>query len=673
MGPEIADLVDFQPGDTSKPPAKPQPRSSQLARPLTTIPYMPQLDGFRALAVTCVFMYHGGVAGATGGFLGVDAFFVLSGYLITRLLVSEWEASGSIALVAFWLRRARRLLPALLLMLFAVAIYTDLFASPQILHQIRTGGLATLGYVANWNAILSTQGYFGQATLPSPLLHTWSLAIEEQFYWVWPLVLIVLLRWRKSIRPVLAVALIGAVASAVEMALLFDPGFDTSRLYYGTDTRAQTILVGAALALLLEMRARAPAPWVVRALGVLGGLAAVGFAWMVVAVNSNTEWMYRGGFLLFACLAALLIWSVVESPDSPIARILSLAPLRYIGMISYGLYLWHWPVDVLLDHGDTGLLGWHLLLIRLTVTLSIAIASFHLVEQPIRKGGLRNWRPSVLTPAAVAIVAVAILVGTVIPAQTIAASTLEVPSSAIRNHRSVSVLIVGDSTAYLLGQDWMSTVAPKYYGVHLVSRGILGCGLAVTGLVREKSVVLSDTIGGYLPTKCADWPQFWAAYVAQYNPDVVVLLDGSLETQDHYLNGHWTHLGNSDFDALETSDLQRAVAVLSSRGAKVLLFTSPYFDQGEQLNGTPWPEDDPARVNRFNSLISQVADSHPGTARVVDFGKTLSPGGHYTDSIDGILVRDEYGVHETAAGADLVIPKVFPELVTLGLSRPTAP
>jgi len=241
-----------------------------------SIPYQPGLDGLRAVAVGAVLLFHGGVTWMRGGFLGVDIFFVLSGYLITTLLLVEWGRTRHIRLLAFWARRARRLLPALALLLVGVVLFGLLVAAPETLDRLRDDALSSIGYVANWRFIASGQSYFDQFVEASPLRHSWSLAIEEQFYLLWPLVLLVLLRWRPRLSSLARLFAAGAIASALLMAVLVDPEGDPSRVYYGTDTRAQALLVGATLAaIMLRLRTRrdgpgASAPWV-RA-GVLGAV-----------------------------------------------------------------------------------------------------------------------------------------------------------------------------------------------------------------------------------------------------------------------------------------------------------------------------------------------------------------------------------------------------------------
>ena len=221
--------------------------------------HLPGLDGVRALAIGGVFAYHLGFGWASGGYLGVDLFFVLSGFLISSLLVEEWLEKSTIGLAAFWGRRARRLLPGLLLMLAVLGVFLLAFGPGPLvdLHEVRDDALATVLYVANWHQLFAHQSYFDQYAAPSPLQHTWSLGIEEQFYVVWPLVMLGLLslgrgRWRAV---GLAVAGAGAAASAGWMAFLAAHGASVNRLYYGSDTRAFDLLIGALLAFAVAGRA----------------------------------------------------------------------------------------------------------------------------------------------------------------------------------------------------------------------------------------------------------------------------------------------------------------------------------------------------------------------------------------------------------------------------------
>ena len=370
---------------TAVPPAGPDIElpSRQAARTAPSLGYQPALDGLRALAVIGVLLYHADVSWAPGGFLGVDAFFVLSGFLITSLLVDEWRKHGRIDLRAFWARRARRLLPALVLVIVAVGAYALFVARPDELDRIRGDAFGSLLYVANWRQLFESS-YFAQLATPSPLRHTWSLGIEEQWYLVWPLALLLALRFTGARRwLVIVVTSALAIGSAVLMALLFD-AHDPSRVYYGTDTRAQALLVGAVLALLVMRPRRRPRQSRATAgmvgLEVVGIIAVVYLGWLWTHVADTSTWMYSGGFLVEAVAVAALIVAATR-PYSPIlGPLLSIAPLRAIGRISYGVYLWHWPVYVYLTPARTGLDDGALLFVRLAATFGLAVLSYRLIE-----------------------------------------------------------------------------------------------------------------------------------------------------------------------------------------------------------------------------------------------------------------------------------------------------
>ncbi len=403
--------ADGPDGDRGTPahhaPAPPEPDLRRI----------PALDGVRALGIALVLVFHGGFSWAGGGFFGVDVFFVLSGFLITGLLVSEFGQNGGIGLVRFWGHRVRRLVPALLAVLCGIALYAWLLAPADTLGQLRGDAVATLVYLNNWHQAWGTQGYFAALNTPRPLLHTWSLSIEEQFYVVWPLVVLGLLRWGRSLRLLLTVTVLGALASAVAMVVVYGDGSGQSRAYYGTDTRAQALLIGAALAIVVahplpRRRAeRTPATSLLRpialsrtaraALVAVGGVALAAIVACSVATDAATAWIYRGGFTLVALATAGLIASVALVPTSPWARALSLRPVRYLGAISYGLYLWHWPVFVALDHDRTGLTGLPLFALRAGVSIGVAALSLRFLEMPVRRGLARGWRAWAVAPFAV--------------------------------------------------------------------------------------------------------------------------------------------------------------------------------------------------------------------------------------------------------------------------------
>ena len=285
------------------------------------LPHVPALDGLRGVAVVGVLAFH--LGHLRGGYLGVDLFFVLSGFLITSLLLVEREGTGRIDLGAFWARRARRLLPALFLLLAAVAAYAATNPVDVVMSGLRADALATLAYIANWHAIVADKGYWDLFASPSLLEHTWSLAIEEQLYVVWPLVVFGALRFGR--RAVLGTALVLAAASALAMVVLHGAGDDTSRVYFGTDTRAAAVLVGAALAAWRGSRFRgAPAVGAVAA-------ALLGVAWCTVPGTAG--WLYEGGFLVCSIAGAVVLAGALQ--PGPLATVLSARPLRHLGVISY--------------------------------------------------------------------------------------------------------------------------------------------------------------------------------------------------------------------------------------------------------------------------------------------------------------------------------------------------
>ncbi|MGI9645361.1 MAG: acyltransferase family protein [Ilumatobacteraceae bacterium] len=379
-----------------------------------TLDYQPSLDGLRGLAVAGVVAFHLGYL--TGGFLGVDLFFTLSGYLITRLLLLEHESTGRISRAAFWTRRAWRLLPALYLLLAAVAVYAALFARPEELAGIRGQGISSLLYVTNWWLIGNGDGYWELYAAPSPLEHMWSLAIEEQFSIVWPLIVIALLAARRSIARLLAVTLALAAASTVILGVL--AGGDVSRAYFGSFSRSSSILIGAALAIVVHRGDR----WAVdlarsKVAPVLGVGAAALLAWSWVTIDGASDLgFYRGGFLVHAIAVAVIIGLLTLRPAGPGARALGFGPFRALGMVSYGLYLWHWPVIVIVDADRTGLSGTTLLATRLSIAMALTLASYFLLERPARHLLAKRTTPLMVFPAVAVLLAVALLVSTVPPA-----------------------------------------------------------------------------------------------------------------------------------------------------------------------------------------------------------------------------------------------------------------
>jgi peptidoglycan/LPS O-acetylase OafA/YrhL len=499
--------------------------------------HLPALDGLRALAVAGVFAYHLGWGGATGGYLGVDLFFVLSGFLITTLLLEERALTGRVRLGAFWARRARRLLPALFLLVAVIALYVVLdgrfggtgAAASVNLSGLRGDALATLFYVANWHAIFSHQSYFAQFAASSPLKHTWSLAIEEQFYLVWPLVLLVLLKvsrgaWR---RVGLIVAVAGALGSAALMSALYHSAADANRVYYGTDTHLFDMFGGIALAMLVAARPQ-PGPRARRLLHLAAPICAValGVCWVRAGTGSGLvpSWMYRGGFLLCAALAAVVIADVRQVQHGPLGQVLSVRPLRYIGRISYGLYLWHFPVIVYLTPERLGISGIALNALRVGVTLLFASLSYRFVENPIRRARPVGWRRFALAPLAMAATAAAVVIGTV-PA--VAAPIHLAPATAPGLISGVPMPGSGGYSAEKPIVLPKGTVVDRAHPLRVTLMGdsvLYGAapGIAASlGATGEVSVT-NDAVPGFGLSIDHVWPQTIEQFISRSHPQLIV-------------------------------------------------------------------------------------------------------------------------------------------------------
>jgi peptidoglycan/LPS O-acetylase OafA/YrhL len=425
------------------------------------------LDGLRALAVIAVLGFHFSPDTLPGGFLGVDVFFVISGYLITRLLTEEFLTNGRINVRNFYRRRARRLLPALGLVLVTVTVGALVWRDQ--LSTVRGGVLATAVFGGNWWLVFDHQSYFVAAGRPSMLQHLWSLGIEEQFYLLWPLVAAASLaagrrvatsrNWpvRRGVLRLCVIAVVLSVASTVVMWILADVhnvpfGSDGSALYFGTGTHCMGLLLGAALGAwsaasppaLREAPAVRQAPAVERAIDAVGATAMCLLVLFVALLQDYSHTLYRGDFFVVSALVTVVI-AVATRPASLIGRALDLPLLRWIGVRSYSLYLWHWPVTVVTRPGiDTTMPVWLDQLVRVTVTVFLADLTYRYIETPVRRHGTRavrlaairrvrdGWRRmpprlAVATPLALGVLAlvavVVIIVGPAAPTPSAAIGT----------------------------------------------------------------------------------------------------------------------------------------------------------------------------------------------------------------------------------------------------------
>lgn len=362
-----------------------------MSQSLKSKRHMNGLDGLRAIAVLAVIGYHLNLDFIPGGLLGVGIFFVLSGYLITDILLTQWQEHGRISLGDFWVRRVRRLLPGMITMTAAVMIWL-LCTDPARLASLRGDIVSGVLYISNWWYIFHNVSYFESFGPPSPFGHFWSLAVEEQFYIVWPLLLVAAIVLFKRKGWLVVFIVVAAELSAGAMAIMYNPDLDPSRVYYGTDARAFALLAGAALAVVWPSRKLSSSLARVNRL-VLDVLGLVALAWLIYMMLNSSEYdpsLYRGGMVLQAIATTLLV-AVLAHPSSFLARLIGAKPLRWIGERSYGLYLWHYPVIILTSPTvDTG--GAHpvRMLIQVAATVALASLSLKYIENPIRHNGFRD-------------------------------------------------------------------------------------------------------------------------------------------------------------------------------------------------------------------------------------------------------------------------------------------
>ena len=684
--------------------------------------HMPALDGLRALAVVAVIVYHGDVGALTGGFVGVDLFFVLSGFLITSLLLAEHRRTGGVDLRRFWSRRFRRLLPALLVFLAAVGIWALVAADPTTLDDIRRASLAGLGYVANWWFIAAGTTYGASFSAPSPVLHLWSLSVEEQYYVVWPLLVAAVFglaarRARSARRTFLVLAVGAAALSTAWMVLLSVRGASPDRLYFGTDTRAATILVGVVLALVLEpvVAARrhrqpghagpdagaAPAevtPSFRRARQLAAVLGLAGAAVLVVVAltaHEHDPWLFRGGLTLVAIAAAAVIGAAVLHPAAD--RWLGVAPLRWAGTRSYGLYLWHWGVLVALAVALPELTGWWRLAVAVPLTALIAETSYRLVEHPIRSGRVRLPRPRVLVPAAFASVACVLLVGTIgavdppeylrtrspddvamveppsttattVPAPTPAAPTPTAPAASAAPAPASTpttgappttvapilhptrVALVGDSVAASLSPALARAFAAR--GVAYANAAFPGCGVLVGDPADAQGRPLSIT------SACsAGIPGNQRTVVARTRPDLVVVLS-TWEDGERVVDGTWYPYGTPEADAQLLRLYGEMLDRVTARGARVALVTVP--DPVDSARG-PAAAEQVRRGRHLNDLLARIAASDPIRVSLVRLDDIVCPTDPCPRSVDGVELRAKDGAHfDDPAAAALVASRLVP-------------
>lgn len=637
------------------------------------LPHLPGLDGLRGLAVAGVVLFHLDLGFMVGGYLGVSTFFTLSGFLITSLLLGERRHSGTVDFRAFWGRRFRRLMPASVVTLFAVAtVYAWIFAVPSQLDDLRAQVWAALAQVANWQLILSGSSYGDLFSAPSPLVHFWSLAIEEQFYLLFPVVLMGLWWAARGSRAVLGTFLVVLIAASAAEPLIFD--MDNDRVYFGTDTRAAELLLGALLALVLTsrpVRRRLASPSPVRTALLIGAVAAAALQiYWWITLQQTSDFLYSGGLTVYALLTCLIVTAACL-PGTVFSAWLSGPVLGYLGARSYGIYLIHWPVILAVRQTWTSAPRWLTAVVAVSVALLLAEASYRWVEEPIRRR--RSIISTYFIRSALGAAVVVALVALTIPSSsdrgvqeldfdaaaeqqeallraqrsttTEAPTPTEAPSPGGAPATTVppeppvpSLATFGDSTALLTGLGMLQYAAETGLIVGQAGDSALGCGVSRFELRRvDQEFGITD--------ECRNWPDRWREAIEEDQPNVVQLITASWEITDAMLPGadSFSAIGDPSVDAFIKSEIELAVEVLHSRGALVLLVLWPEFGDAARESGTPGAlaKADPARMERLHQIMREIAEENPEYVRVLDLATMLQ------DRIEDRELRPD-GVHIAA-------------------------
>ncbi len=603
------------------------------------------LDGLRGLAVIGVLFFHDGRL--SGGFLGVDLFFALSGFLITGLLIDEVRRTGTVNVLRFWERRFRRLLPAVLALLVAVVPMMYLWGSPPQLSSAKHAVIPALLYVANWHEIFQGADYWALFTDPSPLTHLWSLAVEQQFYVVWPALFLLVSRVRRWLFTMTAACVAIIITSGALMWVLYDPA-NPNRAYEGTDTRASSILLGALLALI-------GLPAIIERLGRGDGsrfhprrvalelfqwtiVAAIAWSWFTVD-GATSSGLAHGGFLLHSAGGALLAATLATSWPTTLQRVLTIAPLRGAGAVSYGWYLWHWPIYILLTSEHTGWHGWALTGARWSASLAAAVASYYLIESPIRR---RQWMATNRMALAGLAVAVVAIIGTVVLAPTLTTKvasfdprTIGLPTTTAAPI-ATSTTIPGDTTV-----PGNTTVAPTSTLPRRSIHSVMWEGDSVAFdsapgvLAAFQAAGLTASYHGFVgtgitPRKGVDTHAIFIQPVLDEHPDVVML----------QFSG-W----DSDFPEAEQQ-------------AAFTTYTDAILGSGAALVFVTMPPGDPAKVTTdYAYMLGLAQDLHrtrPNDVFVLDANQQLWGTFAYDITGDGVPDRKKDGVHVCPQGSALL-------------------
>ena len=617
-----------------------------------SLPYRPAIDGLRAFAVLSVITYHVLPTVLPGGWFGVDVFFVISGFLITALLLAEYRRRrGRIHLLGFWMARARRLLPALFLVLAAVLLAATFLTLPGRTGNVSGDVLATLGYVANWRFVLGDEAYFGQVASPSPVRHAWSLAVEEQFYIVYPLLLVGLLALIRRRTTLVGVLVLLSAGSALLMALLHEPGLDPSRVYYGTDTRAHQLLVGAAVAAFFSGGPGAVDREGVRAIDAWCRLLALPSLLVVLSAfwwaGRAQSALFEGGAVPLSVLISIVLVAAT-SPDASIAqRVLAWEPLRRIGVVSYGLYLWHWPIVIFLNDEVLSVPTAARVTRQVTLTFLLSWLSYRFVERPVRREGIRALIPRL--PRTSSTLAWAMVPALVVGALTMPAAartvapTLDgsgevtVPEADYRpGNEMTSVTFIGNSVPRSLITRFRASSHPD---LRLDDATNIGCD----PLDAPKYV---DGVAQPEGDGCPEWRDGWDEEVAEEQPDVVLFFVAQSMVTDRTVNGRVVEFGSDAWVDLVEDGLDRAEeASGESEFALINLacHSMPTFgnEEIERVNDIEY-------VRTLNETVADWAERED--VPVLDQYSLLCPDNAYRSTINGVPLYED-SIHFTSRSA----------------------
>ncbi len=618
--------------------------------------YQPALDGVRAIAVMAVLGFHLGLEWLSGGYLGVSVFFTLSGFLITSLLLREHVGTGRVDLPGFYQRRARRLIPAGLLVLGLVCIagLADLF---ELRSTFRREVLASMFQMLNWVQLIDNQSYADLFTSPSPVTHYWSLGVEEQFYVAWPFVLVMLLRWlqRRAVTERLLMSLVALWVLSALAAPLTARWWSNDAAYYATWARASEVMSGAVLAAVLARRR--PATW----WAFLAPLALAIMAVAVVLTPAGHGWAFSGGLPLFGLVSALLI-AGLQTPGL-YQWVLSARPLVWIGRLSYGIYLFHWPVFVILDEQRTGLDGMSLASLRLAVTMAFAVASYHLLEHPIRTGrALPSARRLSAALGAGVLVVGALAVTSDVP---VTASPADIPTVVTAAPTSVPSTVPTDSSPSATE----TTAAPPEAEVLALLGDSVPAWLVrdgAPGFARTDAVVVNgaieacdgmidmpvarDRFGTELrpPADCEEWDTWYPEVIDEIGPasghtvGVAVLMVGQAPVLDHRVDGRWVPPCESVDWYLD--DVQQRIEYLQARDLPVVFVLPARLGERSQFSV---PADFEERMNCVRAALVPFAEQ--AGLPTIDLDPVLCPAN------DCNALRTKDGVHVDADRAAEVL------------------